>query len=104
MDRAELLRLARVGAEARVADLQKELAKVFQQFPDLRRRAASASVRGRRTSAGPRRRRPRLSAAARKRISDAQKARWAKQRAEKARGAANVEAGAAKRTRSRKKK
>jgi hypothetical protein len=83
-----------------VSDLQSELKATEARAAALRSaiRALSGvpspfdtSEGGRRASSGEaapastpgRRKRSRLSAAARKRISDAQKARWAKQRAKK---------------------
>jgi len=85
-----------MGAEARLLQISEEAAAIYRAFPELRRGgrggargrgrpAAQASAGGDDASAGggtPRRRR-RLSAAARKRISDAQKKRWAKHRQEK---------------------
>ena len=42
MTRAELRRLARIGAEARLEALQREIASIHQAFPDLRRRSTAA--------------------------------------------------------------
>jgi hypothetical protein len=88
----DLRRYAVVGAEQRLLELAQEAAEIFAMFPELRApgRGFMAEPRGRAASADaeaetpPRggRRRP-LSAEARKRISDAQKARWAKQKAKK---------------------
>jgi hypothetical protein len=86
----DLRRYAVVGAEQRLLQLAEEAAKIFAIFPELRapgrgfmavrqgqgRGAVAASTVPR---AGRRRRR-KLSADARKRISDAQKKRWAKHR------------------------
>jgi hypothetical protein len=77
MDRSELLRLASVGAAGRLQALQTEMAAILRQFPSLRGRVPT----GRRRGAGRARRRRRMSADARRRISEAQKARWARQRA-----------------------
>ena len=85
--------LARLGAQTRLAELASEIDSIVRTFPDLRHKGgarrrsespngAAIEVPGRRTG-----KRRKLSAAARKRISDAQKARWAKQRAS-AKGAA----------------
>ena len=87
--------LARLGAVGRLVELEREREVIFAMFPDLRQ-AASAVARRRRgrvagatspsadvPAAKPRRRR-RMSAEARKRISDAQKKRWAAQKAKKA--------------------
>lgn len=79
MDREELLRLARTGAEARLAQLRAEETAILRAFPDLRSRRTDA-VNGGSPPPPSRRGRRKLSAEARKRISEAQKARWAKQR------------------------
>ena len=85
-----LRRYAVVGAEQRLLELAQEAAGIFAMFPELRARGRGFMAEGQvRRSAGqtagdaaprPRRRR-KMSAEARKRISDAQKARWARQRA-----------------------
>ena len=80
-----------VGAAQRLSDISQEAANILRVFPELRGRAGAAGARAAQTesagSAAPsrkgRRRRPKISAAGRKRISDAQKARWAKLRASK---------------------
>jgi hypothetical protein len=84
-----LRRYAVVGAEQRLLELAEEAAGIFAMFPELRApgRGFMAEAQGRRARqsaemAAPRRRRRRkMSAEARKRISDAQKARWARQKA-----------------------
>jgi hypothetical protein len=87
-------RYAVVGAEQRLSELATEAAQIFAAFPELRaagRGFAALRRRGSRSQPGTasagqapaKRRRRKMSAAARKRISDAQKARWAKQRAAK---------------------
>jgi hypothetical protein len=83
-----LRRYAVVGAEQRLLELAKEAAGIFAMFPELRApgRGFMAAARGGRTGqpaaeGAPRRRRRKMSAEARKRISDAQKARWARQKA-----------------------
>ena len=95
MKKAELLRLARVGAAARLAELQREMEAIHQSFAELRSgrsaqpqnpytagvRSAVAGVRG--AVEGAVKRRRTLTPDARKRISDAQKTRWAKQRRSK---------------------
>jgi hypothetical protein len=87
-----ILELARRGAEVRYRELQDQIAVLVSQFPDLRPSATEAVRRERRAisavvtelqgreSPAPARRRRKLSPAARKAISDAQKARWAKQK------------------------
>jgi hypothetical protein len=83
-----LRRYAVVGAEQRLLELAEEAAGIFAMFPELRapgRGFMSGGLGGRtRQTAGtakPPRRRRKMSAEARKRISDAQKARWARQKA-----------------------
>ena len=83
---ANILELAKRGAEVRYRELRDELAALVRQFPHLRtlagRSARTSKANGAPTpepDTAPRRRR-RMSAAARKRISEAQKARWAAQR------------------------
>jgi hypothetical protein len=89
-----------LGAEQRLQQITEEARAIYRAFPELRRagrgrlpaapvaRAASAAAAGDVSSdagtgkaGGRRRRRRNLSPEARKRISDAQKARWAKHRA-----------------------
>jgi hypothetical protein len=80
--------LARLGAAARVMQLRAELAQLERTFPGVTgaaprrgRPAAAAAAEG----AQPvKRKRRKMSAAARKKISDAQKRRWAKQKAKTA--------------------
>jgi hypothetical protein len=84
---SNILQLARRGAQHRYDELVAEIDSLLQHFPDLRTGGRQAVRRGRRAVAAaagelqPRKRR-KMSAAARKAISDAQKARWARQKAE----------------------
>jgi len=83
---------ARMGATARLTEIAAEIAAIRGAFPELdgqprkrrgrrpKARPAASAQPEIRTPAAPRQRR-KLSAAARKRISDAQKKRWAAQRA-----------------------
>jgi hypothetical protein len=82
----DIRRWAIMGAEARLAQLAEEAATIHQAFPELRQRgtrrgqpAASADSEPRARPGRGRRRK--MSPEARKRISEAQKARWAKQKA-----------------------
>src|SRR4051794_32019844 len=82
-----ILELARRGAQHRYEELQAEMASLVRQFPKLRTGAREVVRRGRKAVQAiapelPRRKRRKMSAAARARISAAQRARWAKQRAE----------------------
>jgi hypothetical protein len=82
---------ARRGAEARLAELNQELAAIYSAFPDLR---SGRGVRGGRRSAaataapapaGRRaRKRPAMSAAQRKAVSARMKRYWAERRKAKA--------------------
>jgi len=89
----DVRRWAVIGAEARLLQISEEAAAIYRAFPELRRggaglgrgrgrgrgRAQAAAADAGGETAQPRKKR-RLSAAARKRISDAQKRRWAKHR------------------------
>ena len=83
---SSILELARRGAQHRYEELQQELASLVRHFPDLRTGARKIVNRGRRAAQAiaaemrPRKRR-KMSAAARAKISAAQRARWAKQKA-----------------------
>ena len=89
----QLREFAIIGARARVKELRDEIASIHRDFPELRTSGAgvaSLSINepgqneavAQDSEVKPRRRR-RMSAAARKKISDAQKKRWVKQRAAK---------------------
>ena len=93
-----------IGAEQRLLQIAEEARAIFKAFPELRAPNRGVGARG---GEGPfpwqkqaaqegglvgngrrhkgKRRRRKMSAAARKRISEAQKARWAKQKAREAR-------------------
>jgi len=75
MDRTELVRLARLGAEARLVALEREREEILRNFPELKNGRA---VRGVATTSG--RRRPHMSAAARKAVSIRMKKYWASRR------------------------
>jgi hypothetical protein len=81
MDRAELVRLARLGAEARLVSLERERAEILRSFPDLKNGSAS------RTAAPGPRRRPQMSAAARRAVSIRMKKYWASRRKAQAKNA-----------------
>jgi hypothetical protein len=85
LDSFDLRKYARAGAEVRLKEIEAERERIFSAFPELRSGAASQR-RGRPAggSGAPRKRR-RMSAEARKRISDAQKRRWAAHRAKEKR-------------------
>src|SRR5262245_32778811 len=75
-DTAELLRLALIGLDAQIAELQKTRAQLTALIDQ---RSAGPDVE----AAAPQKRR-KLSAAARAKISAAAKARWARERGAKA--------------------
>jgi hypothetical protein len=85
----DMRRWAVKGAEAQLIELAEQAAKIYRAFPELRERGGGhlpgrAAIPNERPGvSGPRKRR-KLSAAGRKAISDAAKARWAKVNAEKA--------------------
>ena len=82
MERFDLKSYARAGALARLSELEQERRTILRLFPDLRdgqarsARSASSETTARRS---PKRRR--ISAEARKKMSDAAKKRWAAQKA-----------------------
>ena len=85
---ANLRRWALIGAEQRLIQLAEEAAAIHREFPELRAGRKTAEVpfpRAPQEVPFPRRKRRKLSAAGRKAISDAAKARWAKQKAGKKR-------------------
>ena len=86
---SHILDMARKGAEHRYEELKAEISALMKHFPHLggRKSAAGAASASRKAAvaAGPGESAPgkrrTMSAKARKAISAAQKARWAKQRA-----------------------
>ena len=79
LNRNDLKHLARLGAKARLEELRQEEAAIRRAFPDLFSKGAARSSAG--TSG--RRRRSRMSAAARKAVSDRLKKYWAERRKSK---------------------
>jgi hypothetical protein len=81
MDQDELRRLARIGAESRLAELDRERAALLRVFPGLRsgrgrKRAQEDGVPAR----GRRRQRRRMSASERRAVSLRMKKYWAARR------------------------
>jgi hypothetical protein len=76
MPRHHLHSLARLGAATRIKELEAEIAALRKAFPDPASRILihQSSLK---------RKRRKMSAAARKKISEAQKRRWAAQKAKK---------------------
>ena len=79
--RADLLKLARAGAERRLGELHSELASLFRLFPDLRRSRGGAS--GRAAQGTRTRRRRGWSAAQRKAAADRMRKYWAARKGKK---------------------
>jgi hypothetical protein len=93
---SQLHEFARIGAAARIKELQAEIASIRRDFPALaapggestapspfRRRPGRPAASLEAKVPSPRRRRRKMSAEARKKISEAQKKRWAAQKAKK---------------------
>jgi hypothetical protein len=91
---SQLQEFARIGAAARIKELQAEIASIRRDFPALtapggeitmpspfRKRPGRPAANLAAKVAAPRKRRRKMSAAARKKISEAQKKRWAAQKA-----------------------
>jgi hypothetical protein len=87
---SHILELARKGADHRYQELKAEIASLVKHFPHLGEPRERHGPKSGQVSASPAevlpsppRKRRKMSAAARKKISDAQKARWAKQKSKK---------------------
>ena len=78
LSRDELRKLARPGAKARLDELQQEQAAIRREFPDL------VTGGGRKAPAGRRKARRRMSAAARRAVSERMTKYWAERRKAKA--------------------
>jgi len=87
MDQRELQRLARIGAAARLEQLDRERAELLRLFPGLRASTPSASLNEARSTrkASKRGRTRRMSAANRKAVSIRMKRYWAERRKAKGR-------------------
>jgi hypothetical protein len=83
LDRQELFRLARLGAEARLRALEDERAQILRSFPGLKAGSTPAAQSGA-AAAAPARRRRQMSAAERRSVSIRMKKYWAERRREKA--------------------
>jgi hypothetical protein len=77
---AELRRLARLGAQARLAELDQERAAILRLFPELGRGGAPAAAASQPAPAAPVRQRRPLTPAERRAISERMKAYWAARR------------------------
>jgi hypothetical protein len=87
---SHILEMARKGAGHRHEELKAEIEWLEKHFPHLGKSRDGRGPKGGQVSAAPAellphplRKRRKMSAAARKKISDAQKARWAKQKGKK---------------------
>ena len=110
MTQEELHRLARLGAETRLGELEREIQSIHGAFPELRRGAPAQPSTTRLAKNGSatepavrKRRRRKMSAEARRRIGEAQRKRWAEWKAQQG-GEGNEAAQAAGVGRSRKRK
>ena len=77
-NKVELKSLARIGASARLKQLESERASILRLFPDMRRRPASMTLAGLPASSSLRRR---PSAAARRAMSEGMRRFWARRKA-----------------------
>ena len=80
LDRQELYRLARLGAEARLRALEVERAQILRSFPGLKSGATRPSAATGEAAPAPVRRRRQMSAAERKSVSARMKKYWAERR------------------------
>jgi hypothetical protein len=82
LNQDQLRRLARLGAQARLEELRQEEAAIRSSFPDLFGRGRRAQAANGQASTA--RRRPAMSAAARKAVSTRMRKYWAERRKSKA--------------------
>jgi hypothetical protein len=88
MTHAEIRRLARIGAERRLREIQLEIEAIHRAFPDLRPGNVTSAPRLTQAVPKHRRRKRTMSAAAKKAVSLAQKKRWAAWRKKNGKAAA----------------
>ena len=88
MTHAEIRRLARIGAESRLGEIQLEIEAIHRAFPDLQPGNVTPAPRLTQVVPKRRRRRRKMSAAAKKAVSVAQKKRWAAWRKKNGKAAA----------------
>jgi hypothetical protein len=79
----DIRRWALKGAEQRLVEIAAEATAIYGSFPELRDRRGQTPADGNGALATRKRRRFRVSEEARQRIAEAQRKRWAKQRAGK---------------------
>jgi hypothetical protein len=87
LDRQEMYRLAKIGAEARLRALETERAQILRAFPGLRAGGAPPA-QAETAQEAPVRRRREMNAAERKSVSLRMKKYWAERRKAKAAAAA----------------
>jgi ABC-type branched-subunit amino acid transport system ATPase component len=75
---------AKLGAAARLKEIQEELASIYQAFPELRGKRGFTAV----ASSGGRQKRKRFSAAGKAAISEGMRKYWARRKAKAAKAAA----------------
>jgi hypothetical protein len=75
----QTMQWARIGAGARIAELQAELEDIYRTFPDLKRPGQTSTVASRASADGVRKRR--FSAAGKKAISQGMREYWARRKA-----------------------
>jgi hypothetical protein len=84
LNQEQLRRLARLGAVARLEQIRAEEAAIRGEFPELfgrgRREERSASAPSAKAAGGRRRRRTKMSAQARKAVSERMRKYWAERR------------------------
>ena len=83
MDKSQLVRFARLGAVARLAEIEQERQAILREFPDLRRArpdASEAAAPAATTTRGTRGARSAMSAAQRKAVSERMRKYWAARR------------------------
>ena len=82
MDKSQLVRFARLGAVARLAEIEQERQAILREFPDLRRARpdASEAAAPAATTRGTRGARSAMSAAQRKAVSERMRKYWAARR------------------------
>ena len=80
LERQELYRLARIGAEARLRALEAERAHILRSFPGLKAGAAPSAALVSGAEPTPVRRRRQMSAAEKKSVSLRMKKYWAERR------------------------
>jgi hypothetical protein len=80
LSRDQLQRLARLGAQSRLAELRKEEAAIRAAFPDLFRGAGAKGARGAAEPKKRTRKRRKMSAAEKRAVSERMKKYWADRR------------------------